>query len=100
VFYGEFDVSLAAAVARAAQMTLFGPKPTEEQLQQALTEAQAAVSLAPNDAGSQEALADVLMKLNRKEEARATYHRALALAQTIYPDFQDRTIEEVEQKLQ
>ena len=101
VFHGEFDVSLAAAVAhaRAAQMTLFSPKPTEEQLQQALTEAQAAVSLAPNDAGSQEALADVLMKLNRKEEARATYQRALTLAQTIYPDFQDRTIEEVKQNL-
>jgi len=102
VFHGEFDVPLAAAVshARAAQMRLFSPRPTEEQLQQALTEAQAAVSLAPNDAGSQEALADVLMKLNRKEEARAAYQRALTLAQTIYPDFQDRTIEEVKQKLQ
>ena len=102
VFHGDFDVPLAAAVAHvhAAQMTLFSPKPTEGQLQQALTEAQTAASLAPNDASSQETLADVLMRLNRKEEARATYQRALTLAQTIHPDFQDQTIEMIQQKLQ
>jgi 4-amino-4-deoxy-L-arabinose transferase-like glycosyltransferase len=102
VFHGEFDVPLAAALAhaRAVQITLFNPKPTEEQLQQALTEAQAAVSLAPNDAGIQETLAEVLMRLNRKEEALATYRRALTLAQTIYPDFEDLTIETIKQRLQ
>jgi 4-amino-4-deoxy-L-arabinose transferase-like glycosyltransferase len=102
VFHGEFDVTLAAAVAHAhiAQMTLYSRNPIEVQLQEALTEAQAAVSLAPNDSGSQETLGDVLMKLNRKEEGRAAYQRALTLAQTIYPDFQDQRIEEVKQKLQ
>ena len=102
VFHGEFDVPLTAAVAHThiAQMALYGRMASEGQLQQALTEAQAAVSLAPNDSGSQETLGDVLMKLNRKEEGQAAYQRALMLAQTIHPDFQDQRIERVKQKLQ
>jgi len=102
VFHGEFDVPLASAAAhaRAAQMVLFAPKLSDAQLQLALSEAQTAVSLAPKDEGSQEALGDILMKLNRKDEARAAYERALNLAQTIYPEFQDQAIAGLKQKLQ
>ena len=101
VFHGEFDVPLASATAhaRAAQMVLFAPKVSDAQLQLALSEAQTAVSLAPKDENSQEALGDILMKLNRKDEARAAYQRALKLAQTIYPEFQDQSIAGLKQKL-
>jgi Flp pilus assembly protein TadD len=78
---------------------LFAPKVSDAQLQQALSEAQIAVSLAPKDEGSQEALGDILMKLNRKDEARAAYQRALNLAETIYPEFQDQSIAGLKQKL-
>jgi hypothetical protein len=44
-------------------------------------------------------LGPLLGTVNRKEEARANYQRTLTLAQTIYPDFQDRMIEEVKENL-
>jgi tetratricopeptide (TPR) repeat protein len=103
VFRGEFDVPLAAAqsLAETAYMRLRDPKPSEAQLSQALTEAQASVSLSPNIcAGCQEVLGDVLMKLNRKDEAKAAYQRALNLAQAMYPEFQDDEIASVKRKLQ
>jgi len=94
VFRGEFDVPLASAVAhtRAALGVLFNPTSSDMQLQQALAEVQAAVSLAPNDATTQAVLAGVLAKMNRIQEAEAARQRALALAQTIYPEFQDQLI--------
>jgi hypothetical protein len=97
VFHGEFDVPLASAVAhtRAALGVLFNPSPSDMQLQQALAEVQAAVSLAPNDATTQAVLAGVLAKMNRKQEAEAARQRALALAQTIYPEFQDQLISDL-----
>jgi predicted RNA polymerase sigma factor len=39
------------------------------------------------------------MKLNRKDEARAAYQRALNLAETSYPEFQDQQIAGLKQKL-
>jgi Dolichyl-phosphate-mannose-protein mannosyltransferase len=94
VFRGEFDVPLASAVAhtRAALGVLFNSTSSDMQLQQALAEVQAAVSLAPNDATTQAVLAGVLAKMNRIQEAEAARQRALALAQTIYPEFQDQLI--------
>jgi len=51
-------------------------KPTDAQINQALNEAQTSVSLSPNICAScQEILGDVLMKLNRKDEAKAAYQR-------------------------
>ena len=101
VFHGEFDIPLASATAhaRAATVVLFAPKVSDAQLQHALSEAQTAVSLAPKDENSQEALGDILMKLNRKDEARAAYQRALNLAETIYPEFHDQSIAGLKQKL-
>jgi tetratricopeptide (TPR) repeat protein len=102
VFRGEFDVPLLSAVShtQAASTLLANGKPDQEQLRQALAEAQSAVSLAPNDVRSQGVLGDALMKLNRKDEARAAYQRALTLAQTIHPEFQSDTISELKNKLQ
>jgi len=94
VFHGEFDVPLASAVAhaRGAQGVLFNPSPNDADQQQALAEIQTAVSLAPNDATTQAIPAGVLAKMNRQQEAGAAAQRALALAQTIHPEFQDQLI--------
>ena len=70
-------------------------------MNQALNEAQTSVALSPNvGAGCQEIFGDALMKLNRKDEAKAAYQRGLALAQAIYPEFQDDEIASLRKKLQ
>jgi predicted negative regulator of RcsB-dependent stress response len=79
---------------------MLGGKATDAQINQALDEAQTSVSLSPNIcAGCQEILGDVLMKLNRKDEAKAAYQRGLTLAQSIYPEFQDDEIASLKTKL-
>jgi tetratricopeptide (TPR) repeat protein len=85
VFHGGFDLPLAAATSHAgiAEKLIQDGK-----LNEALTEAQSAVALAPNDVGSLYALGDSLMHLKRKEEAKAAFQRALTLAETIYPEYQ------------
>src|SRR5438552_2052163 len=103
VFRGDFDIPLASAVshAGAAWSLLNGnDKPTDTQINQALVEAQIAVSLSPDICAEwQELLGDVLMKLNRKQEARAAYKNGLVDAQAIYPEFQDSEIESLKGKL-
>jgi len=69
-------------------------------LNRALVEAQAAVSLAPNNADSETALGDVLMKLDQKAEARVAYQRALTAAESVYPEFQDDSITQLKQKME
>jgi tetratricopeptide (TPR) repeat protein len=101
VFRGEFDVPRVAAVShvRMVDALLRGNAPGDSQLSQALDEAESAVSLAPNAVGSYAALGDAMMRLNRKDEARAAYQKALELARTNYPEFQSEWIPLLEQKL-
>jgi hypothetical protein len=101
VFHGEFDVPLLAAMghAHAAERLLRYERSIDVQAIGALAEAQAAVSLAPDDVGSQIALGDALTELRRKDEAREVYQRALMLAQTNYPEFQSDWLPELKQKL-
>ena len=85
VFRGQFDLPLVAASSHATasfQLADAG------KLNEALAEAQAAVTLAPTDVTSQFALGDVLGRLNRKDESKQALQRALNLAQTIYPEYQ------------
>jgi 4-amino-4-deoxy-L-arabinose transferase-like glycosyltransferase len=85
VFHGGFDLPLAAATSHAG----IAVKLIQEgKLNEALTEAQNAVAIAPNDVGSQYALGDALMHLERKDEAKAAFQRAITLAETIYPEYQ------------
>jgi predicted negative regulator of RcsB-dependent stress response len=44
-------------------------------------------------------LGDVLTATGRTQEARAAYEKALALAKTIEPEFQARSLPGIEQKL-
>jgi len=71
----------------------------EKQWDEALAEAQAAVALAPDSVRTQSALGDALTALNRPEEARPIYQRALELAKTVEPEFQVSWIPTLEAKL-
>ena len=91
VYRGEFEVPLLSARshARVASALLQNTSLDEAQASQALTEAQAAVAVAPKDVISQVVLGDVLAKLNRQDESRAAYQQALALAETMPPALRD-----------
>ena len=85
VFDGHFDIPLASALNHVTQAQLLVQA---GQTEQALVEAQLAVQLAPDSVQTQAELGDVLMKLNRRDEAHAAFQRALNLAGTVRPDFQ------------
>ncbi|HYH00032.1 MAG TPA: glycosyltransferase family 39 protein [Terriglobales bacterium] len=85
VFDGHFEIPLASALVHVQKArNLLGEKKNEE----ALAEAQQAASLAPEAVSPHDVLGDTLVALNRKEEARVHYERALELAKTVAPDFQ------------
>ncbi|HSE19393.1 MAG TPA: tetratricopeptide repeat protein [Pyrinomonadaceae bacterium] len=71
-----------------------------QQLDQALQEAQGAVALAPDSIQTQLALGDILLEMGQPQQARARFERALELAKTIEPEFQIRSIPNIEQRLQ
>jgi hypothetical protein len=102
VFRGEFDIPLASATwhAGVGGDLVSDGKPTDAQLAQALNEAQLSVSLAPNCSYCQELLGDVLVKLHRKDEARAAYQRGLSQAESTHPEFQSDEIASLKTKLQ
>ena len=96
VFEGHFEIPLASALGHAQQATVLleGRQPGA-----ALAEAQAAVDLAPDSVTTQVALGDALTALNRPDEARPAYQRALELATTVEPEFQVSWIPTLEAKL-
>jgi 4-amino-4-deoxy-L-arabinose transferase-like glycosyltransferase len=96
VFEGHFEIPLASELGHAQHaMVLLDGK----QLNEALAEAQAAVALAPDSVMTQSALGDALTALNRPDEARPVYQRALELARTVEPEFQVSWISTLEAKL-
>jgi hypothetical protein len=96
VYVGHFDIPLAAGLndAERANKLLKQHRPD-----QALTEAQQAVALAPNLVNPQVALGDALTALQRPAEARVCYQRALTLAQTVEPQLQTGWIRDLKAKL-
>jgi len=96
VYEGHFEIPAAAAIGhrQKAQDLL-----TEGKLEEALSEAQRAVELAPNGVGPNVMLGDTLVALHRNDEARAAYQHALKFAQTIHPEFQVGRIAGIEKKL-
>jgi len=97
VFDGKFDMSLAAAISKVQKARNFA---AAKQLDQALQEAQAAVALAPDSIQTQLALGDILLELGQTQQARARFEKALELAKTIEPEFQIRSVPDIEQRLQ
>jgi hypothetical protein len=85
VYDGHFEIPLASAlnhVTRAQLLTERG------QLNQALDEAEAAVTLAPDSVQTQAKLGEILKRLNRSEQAHNAWQAALLLAGTNHPEFQ------------
>jgi Flp pilus assembly protein TadD len=66
---------------------------------EALQEAQQAVALAPDSAGVNAQMGNVLDALGRREEARPYYATALRLALTKQPEFQRSLVAPLEQRL-
>jgi tetratricopeptide (TPR) repeat protein len=86
VFDGRFDISLASALNHVTQAQLLAK---ENHLDQALSEARLAVALAPESLQTQAQLGFILLQLKHPEEAHQALQRALMLAQTIHPEFQE-----------
>jgi tetratricopeptide (TPR) repeat protein len=97
VFDGRFEVPLAAAISKVQKAQNLA---RAKQLDQALQEVQAAVALAPDSVQTQLALGDILRELGQLDQARACYDKALRLAKTIEPEFQIRSVPDIEQRLQ
>jgi Dolichyl-phosphate-mannose-protein mannosyltransferase len=96
VFDGTFNVPQIAALEHAGKASeLLEAKQPE----QALTEAQTAVALAPDSMQALMTLGDVQKSLHRDDEARSTFDKALALARTMEPSAQEQWIPRVEGKL-
>lgn len=96
VFDGRFDMPLAAAISKVQKAQNLAQA---KQLDQALQEAQAAVGLAPDSIRTQMALGDILLEMGQPQQARASYEKALELAKTIEPEFQIRSVPEIEDRL-
>jgi len=96
VFDGSFEIPLAAALSRVQNA---GNLLAVKQLQPALAEVQTAITLAPNSVDAQLMSGDVLAAMGQTDQARAAYEKALMLAKTIEPEFQVRSIPNIEQKL-
>jgi 4-amino-4-deoxy-L-arabinose transferase-like glycosyltransferase len=97
VFDGTFEMPLAAAISKVQKARNLAET---KQLDQALQEAQAAVALAPESIQTQLALGDILREMGQPQQARVIYEKALELAKTIEPEFQIRSLPEIEGRLQ
>jgi 4-amino-4-deoxy-L-arabinose transferase-like glycosyltransferase len=85
VFKGRFDMSLASQWSRLNKAwQLLGNR----QMGQALTEARAALVLAPRTVYAHYTLGFLLDQTGEKAEARREYQMALSLAQSIHPEYQ------------
>jgi 4-amino-4-deoxy-L-arabinose transferase-like glycosyltransferase len=96
VFEGHFSIPAAAAIGhlQKAEDDL-----AAKRLEDALAEAQTALSLSPTSVRANVLLGDVLRAMGRDDEARQSYQRALELAQTIAPEFQVGWVGTIQEKL-
>jgi 4-amino-4-deoxy-L-arabinose transferase-like glycosyltransferase len=96
VFDGRFDVPSVAAISKVQKARNLA---ASKQLDAALPEAQAALALAPDSIQAQLALGDILREMGQAEQARLHYQKALELARTIEPEFQIRSVPEIQERL-
>jgi tetratricopeptide (TPR) repeat protein len=85
VYDGHFDIPLASALNHVTRAQL---AVQANHLDEALSEAQTAATLAPRSVRAEAELGDVLRRLQRPDEARQAFQKALAAAETIRPEFQ------------
>jgi tetratricopeptide (TPR) repeat protein len=96
VYEGRFQIPLAAALAHAQKAGVFL---AGKRLPEALREAEQGVALAPDSAGVNARMGNVLDALGRREEARPYYATALQLALTTEPGFQHSLVAPLKQRL-
>jgi hypothetical protein len=96
VYDGTFNVSYAAALDRAV---ISGKLLEQHQPDQALSEAQAAIALAPDSLQALMALGDAEKALQKNAEARITFERALLQVHLMEPTAQEVWIPKVQEKL-
>jgi 4-amino-4-deoxy-L-arabinose transferase-like glycosyltransferase len=87
VFHGRFDISLASALNHVGKVWHLA---SDNRMDEALAEARAAVAIAPDSVRTQTILGDMLMATHQPGEARLAYQRALALTQSLQPEYQKR----------
>jgi hypothetical protein len=96
VYDGHFEIPLAAALSHVQKSGLFL---AQKNLPQALAEAEQAESLAPNSARVNAAYGAALEANGRAQEAATYYQKALTLAQTVEPSFQQSLLKAMTAKL-
>ncbi len=96
VYDGTFNVPYAAAMDRAV---ISGNLLEQHQPEQALSEAQAAITLAPDSLQALMALGDAQKALQRNAEARTTFERALQRVHLMEPTAQEIWIPKVQEKM-
>jgi hypothetical protein len=95
VYEGHFDIPLAAALSHAQKSGLFL---AGKNIPQALAEAQQAEALAPDSARVNAALGAALEASGRVQDALPYYQKALSLAETVEPRFQQSLIKAMKLK--
>ena len=96
VYDGTFNVPYAAAMDRAV---MSGNLLEQHRPDQALSEAQAAVALAPDSLQALMALGDAQKALQKNAEARTTYEKALQRVHFMEPTAQEVWIPKVQEKM-
>jgi tetratricopeptide (TPR) repeat protein len=86
VFDGHFDIPLASALNHVTHAQLLAK---QQHIEEALSEARIAVALSPESLQTQAQLGFLLMQMNRSDEAHTSLQKALTLAETIHPEFQE-----------
>jgi hypothetical protein len=89
VYQGHFDIPLAAALSHVQKSGLLLE---QNEVPQALAEAQHAEALAPDSASVNAALGRALEASGRSQEALSFYQKALLLAQAVEPRFQQSLV--------
>ena len=96
VYEGHFEIPLAAALSHEQKA---GDLLAKKKIPEALDEARRAQAFAPDSVNINATLAHVLDVAGQRSEARAYYEKALALARTVEPEFQEGWIPQLQNRL-
>jgi 4-amino-4-deoxy-L-arabinose transferase-like glycosyltransferase len=89
VYEGHFEIPLAAALSHEQKAS---DLLEERKIPEALAEARRALAFAPDSVSVNATLARILDAAGQRAGARPYYEKALALAKTVEPEFQERWI--------
>ena len=96
VYQGHFEIPLAAALSHEQKAS---DLLEEKKIPEALAEARRALALAPGSVSINATIAHVLDAADQRAEARPYYEKALELAKTVEPEFQEGWISGLENRL-